>query len=262
MACIVECQDSLSSRVVALATGTKCFPQNVASRLDSIVDCHAESLLKRAFKLHLIELINQWTEEDKPIDQFYEQGECRSCLTTLLSLYRLVIKPREYTLFVSQTPCGCVSRWQGDAKQKTEPEQSDLRTYKRIGINRKPGRGDLCPKVGCIHKLAKWNIFGLQGRFLFGLIGKAVTLQRIVVGNCEQHQNEFISEMNQRLAIDLDDFKLVKDQLCHQELFNFETSTISIQLASQFRFDEFVREANGQTKKPSGSSIVAWLKGR
>ena len=78
LAAILEHQTiNLQNRVVALATGTKCFPHNVNNKQESIVDCHAESLLKRAFKCYLIELIDQWLVSGQSIDQFREQGNDR-----------------------------------------------------------------------------------------------------------------------------------------------------------------------------------------
>ncbi|OTF69490.1 double-stranded RNA-specific editase 1-like protein, partial [Euroglyphus maynei] len=59
IAALVEYRDKTSPTVVCLTTGTKCFPNNVPYRHEDIVDCHAEPLLKRAFKCYLIELINE-----------------------------------------------------------------------------------------------------------------------------------------------------------------------------------------------------------
>ena len=182
----------------------------------------------------------------------------------LIFAYFLVLRPRKYTLFVSQMPCGCISRWQGDSKEKGSlPNQSDLKSFKVLGINRKPGRGDLCPKAGCIHKIAKWNIFGLQGRNLLPLTGKAIPIHKIIIGNCEQNAGDFRrDELIARLAMDLGELNVIYDRLQQPQMFNFELSrNTSVEFASKFRFEEFVRENGKTNKRPSGSSIAAWLKG-
>lgn len=63
--------------VICLTTGTKCFPKNISNYTENIVDCHAESLLKRAFKRHLIGVIDNWLENKQQInsiDEFYNEG--------------------------------------------------------------------------------------------------------------------------------------------------------------------------------------------
>ena len=165
---------------------------------------------------------------------------------------------------MSKTPCGCISRWKGDCKESGSQEYSDLKIFKSIGINRKPGRGDLCQKAGCIHKLAKWNLFGLQGRRLLSLIGKAISLNRIIVGNCEANQMEYTDEMTVRLVPDVKELQSISEQLKNPQIFNFDyQTTIPIEYAKQFRFAEFIRETSDQIlKKPTGSCIVAWLQSK
>lgn len=71
---LVEYRGKTSPNVVCLTTGTKCFPNNVPYRHEDIVDCHAEPLLKRAFKCYLIKMINDWFDTNKNLDQFYDKG--------------------------------------------------------------------------------------------------------------------------------------------------------------------------------------------
>lgn len=146
------------SKVVALSTGTKCFPKNIThDNNNGIVDCHSESLLKRAFKRHIMsELNNGFKTIDSNIN---------------------------ITLFISQLPCGCCQRWKGNDS---------------IDLNRKPGRGVLCAKTSCIKKIAKWNCLGLQGRQLIGLTKAPLYINNIVIGNCGQlgeYNQQLIEDM-------------------------------------------------------------------
>lgn len=240
LACILEAETS-KARVVALATGTKCFPGNVAHRREEIVDCHAESLLKRSFKCYLLQLV----EDSLGSSQNYQ----------ITDLYKRILSKRQYCLFVSQTPCGCLSRWKGDGKD--QPKEESRKDFKLVGVNRKPGRGELCPKAACIHKLAKWNILGLQGRQLLPLVGYPITMDKIIIGNCELEEGTFAHEqILARLTLNQDE---LPSSLQHPELFNF-TKTPKLAFASHFRYEPFLREATGnnKTKRPCGSSITAW----
>lgn len=75
LAAVVEEHKTTSKLcVVALATGTKCFPKNLATKAEAIVDCHAESLVKRCFKHHLLGLCELWLDQGNRIDDFREGG--------------------------------------------------------------------------------------------------------------------------------------------------------------------------------------------
>lgn len=79
LACILQHSAENETQVVVLATGTKCFPQNLPAKREKLVDCHAEPLVKRCFKKHLLELYQKWigkqgSSEIKAGD-FYEQGK-------------------------------------------------------------------------------------------------------------------------------------------------------------------------------------------
>ncbi len=238
--------------MVALATGTKCFPGNVEYRRDEVVDCHAESLLKRAFKCYLLQLVEDCLGKKGRTD------------TTHQLLLRGVLSRRRYCLFVSQTPCGVVSRWKGDQRGDLE-SSSALRPFKAVGVNRKPGRGELCPKAACIHKLAKWAIFGLQGRLLLPLLGRPLTVQKVILGNCELTKGEFPrEEILARMTVDPKELRSLTAQLYHPPLFNLSPSSVvpEVAFAAHFRYEEFLREVEeGEGKKrkrPCGSSIAAW----
>lgn len=130
--------------------------------------------------------------------------------------------------------------------------ETNLRHHKTVGVNRKPGRGDLCPKAGCIHKLAKWNLLGVQGQRLLAVLDWPVRFTRLVIGNCES-ESFSVEDIACRLAVSQDQ-RTVVEGMQWSELFDL-THQPSVEFASEFRPAEFVRE---NTKRPAGSSIVAW----
>ena len=150
-AIVCEHKDVITSgrrrRVVALSTGTKCQPYNEEVKHRLIVDSHAESLLKRAFKRHLISLLDNNVQLDN-----------------ILSV----------DLFVSQLPCGSVQRWKGYL-------QSD---DKNVMTDKKPGRGELCLRATCLKKIKKWIYMGLQGKRLIQFTKRPILIKNIVIGNC------------------------------------------------------------------------------
>ncbi|CAG2117525.1 unnamed protein product, partial [Medioppia subpectinata] len=139
---------SIGRQVVALTTGTKCQPSNWSSKQHLIVDSHAESLLKRAFKRYLISQL--------------ENG--------------LKVDNLDISLFISQLPCGSLQRWKGDPNYGLNDTQTD----------RKPGRGEPCHKPTCLKKIAKWIYLGLQGKRLIECTKDPIYINNIVIGNCGQ----------------------------------------------------------------------------
>lgn len=160
----------------------------------------------------------------------------------------LVFENRSLCLFISQIPCGSFSRWEGESNECSSKEsENDLRKYKLIGVNRKPGRGELCPKAACIHKIAKWTIFGLQGRQLIDITRWPIIFDRIVIGNCENEHFQFDpSIISDRIKVNMEEYLSMKSKFQYPPI-------ISIHFADKFRKEEFIRN-----KIPCGSSIVAW----
>ncbi|XP_054164618.1 tRNA-specific adenosine deaminase 1-like [Oppia nitens] len=148
--------DSIDTKVVALTTGTKCFASNESSSDDLIVDNHAESLLKRAFKRYLICRL--------------QSGHNLDDIQTI-------------TLFVSQLPCGSLQRWKGDPDLEANSSKSNRHLS---DVCRKPGRGVTCYRATCLKKIAKWIRLGLQGKALIALTGRPFYINNIVIGNCGQ----------------------------------------------------------------------------
>lgn len=131
---------------MALATGTKCQPYNEEVKHQLIVDSHAESLVKRAFKRHLISLL----ENNVSLDDI-----------------------SSVDLFVSQLPCGSVQRWQGC-----------LSSDDGSVADKKPGRGELCLRATCLKKIKKWIYMGLQGKRLMRYTKRPIHINNLVIGNC------------------------------------------------------------------------------
>lgn len=152
LAAIVIEKESCQREVVALATGTKCFPSQKETAIDTIEDCHAESLLKRAFKRYLISQLKSNQE----------------------------INWQKLYFFVSRMPCGVGERWQGASESLLQATQSTS------GVRRKPGRGIPTCKASCIDKLTKWNLLGLQGMRLLPHFNSPVFFDYLIIGNCGQ----------------------------------------------------------------------------
>lgn len=159
-----------------------------------------------------------------------------------------VFANRSFCLFVSQIPCGTFSRWDGESDNSSSKEsENDLRKYKIVGVNRKPGRGELCPKAACIHKIAKWTIFGLQGSQLIDITRRPITFDRIVIGNCEKENFQFDhSIIENRITVNMEEYGSIESKFQYPQI-------TSIHFADKFQKKEFIRN-----KIPCGSSIVAW----
>ena len=143
-AIVCDYKNGQNKQVVALSTGTKCFPSNECLKKERIVDCHSESLLKRAFKRHLISVLDR---SDSQLDNI-----------------------SSLDLFVTQLPCGAVQRWEGHHSQQL--------------TTRKPGRGDACLRATCLKKITKWAFMGLQGKTLLQFTKHPILINNIVIGNC------------------------------------------------------------------------------
>ena len=66
--------------VVALATGTKCFPENVSTHRTQLIDCHAEPLVKRAFKCYLLSALEDFLSKGNCLENFYDTGKLYNCI--------------------------------------------------------------------------------------------------------------------------------------------------------------------------------------
>lgn len=174
-----------SGKLLALASGTQ-----ACNRVydDDIEDCHAESLVKRAFKRHIIDdLINRkyYDYQTKKNPDFQKDLDVKQGGQQTIALSDKD-NPCNYelTLFVSQFPCGLIKRYQGE-----EPRDESTGLY----IKRKPGRGRNVPGKGtiyvekdnCLNKIKRWLSQGLQGRRLNQQQNLFCSLRKILIGYCE-----------------------------------------------------------------------------
>lgn len=161
--------DSDTGELLCLATGTQA---NLRSYDDDIQDCHAESLLKRAYKRYVIETIEH--ELDKASAGTLDRHSKEFLVSQL---------PKNVTLFVTKFPCGFLTRYAG--REPVDPETGQI-------IKRKPGRGTerggkmiFVEKDSCFVKLQKWLKDGFQGRRLRQVFSLETSIKMIIVGNCE-----------------------------------------------------------------------------
>lgn len=218
---LASISDYNSGKILSLATGTQA---NYRKYPDDIQDCHAESLVRRAYKRHLIDRIKLIISGNK--------GNCNR-----KEVYEAIIKEcsTEITLFVSQFPCGFINRYKG----------GEVRDSSGNVIKRKPGRGlekdgtiYYVEKDDCFSKLKKWIVEGLQGKQIKEIFDITCKIKHIVIGNCEPN-GEFdyrhhVNEIKQTLSCDI---------------------PINISVDEQIRRDEFVFSSK---KKPQPVAIVCW----
>lgn len=212
--------DSETGDLLALATGTQA---NLKTYPDDIEDCHAESLLKRAFKRYLIGQISKTIQDlEKPIvrENVTEQIK-KVCVKNL-------------TLFVSQFPCGLVKRYEGE-------EPIDSKTG--LIIKRKPGRGTeidgrvvYVDKDSCFEKIKRWSKEGLQGSRLKSIFSIGCSIDRLLIGDCESGD-----------SIDYEGYvQILKNNL---------ERDVSVDVLRSIRQNELVYMPD---KRPQPVSIVWW----
>lgn len=157
--------DYNTGQLLCLATGTQA---SLKQYDDDIQDCHAESLVKRAYKRYVIDRVKNLLSDPQYRG---EKVNLRSQISD------------EVILFVSKFPCGFLNRYEGQ-----EPVDSTTGNV----IKRKPGRGTerdgqivYVEKDSCFVKLKRWLENGIQGISLKQVIGIETRIKRIVIGDCE-----------------------------------------------------------------------------
>lgn len=218
---IATLNDASTGQLIALATGTqasaKVYP-------DDIEDCHGESLLKRAYKRYIL-------------DRLLVQLNDNTATNTSPDVYTILneISNQRLILFVSQFPCGFITRYQGS-------EPKDEITGQQL-VDRKPGRGQMMPdgrvsyvnRSSCFVKLKRWlSSASFAGKTLQQKLNTFCpsSIDQIWIGKCEmpmvvegqdtedidyssliekfQHQLEFA---NCNLAdIERNEFKFVREK--------------------------------------------------
>lgn len=213
--------DFNSGKVLSLATGTQA---NYRKHPDDIQDCHAESLVRRAYKRYLTDRIKLILSDNKGNRNRKEVHETiiKECST-------------EVTLFVSQFPCGFINRYKGE----------EVRDSSGNVLKRKPGRGlekdgkiYYVEKDDCFSKLKRWIVEGIQGKQIKEIFDITCKIKHIVLGNCEPN-DEFEYRHH------ADKFK--------QNLSSDIPTDVSVD--EQIRRDEFVFSSK---KRPQPVAIVCW----
>lgn len=169
LAAIIDPSLNDDNKIIALASGTQA---NLSVYLDDIKDCHAESIVRRAYKRYIIDSLLEKvikSKDSKDVEKFIEQELQQNLI-----------------LFISQFPCGFLKRYEGD-------EPIDKVTGKTI--KRKPGRGTLkdghivyLEKDPCCDKLKRWLKEGFQGKKLKQLFAFEAKITKILIGNCENDE--------------------------------------------------------------------------
>lgn len=208
--------DYKTGELIAIATGTQA---SLRVYPNDIEDCHAESLVKRAYKRYLIDKILYLSNSRGEKDVHKLTKECQ----------------QELTLFVSQFPCGLLKRYEGD-----EPIDAVTGNV----IKRKPGRGTVIDgktiyveRDNCLNKLRKWVSGGLQGERIGRLLGIKNRIVKIVIGNCESG-----TDVDHKSLLDLFKSNLSSDDSLEYEL-------------AQMRRNDLVFIS---TKQPQPVALVWW----
>lgn len=213
---------SESKNLIALATGTQA---NLKVYSDDIEDCHAESIVKRAYKRHVI---------DRLID-LGPRCDNRADFRELVS--KELVGDQSLVLFISQFPCGFNTRYQGE-------DPVDENTGEKI--KRKPGRGKkvdghmiYVTREPCFDKIKRWLVDGLQGKRLETSFGIRRRISKILIGNCEPDET-YDYEKN------LKKFR--------QTILEIDEK-VEIELADGIRSEQFVYDGD---KQPQPESVAYW----
>lgn len=224
---IATLNDANTSQLLALATGTQA---SLKKYENDIEDCHAESLVKRAYKRYVLDrLLSVLNDSSK---------SSSSSVKIRLSQAIEQINQHELVLFISQFPCGLISRFQGQ-------EPIDEKTGSVM--KRKPGRGQMMggkvvyvQRDPCLDKIKRWvSTYGFQGKSLTEKLGVDSKLTRLIIGDCEPDS--------------MLDYRSQLDSLSH-ELAACRTR-IKFELA-HMRQGEFIYESSD--KQPLPVATVWW----
>lgn len=207
--------DAESGELISFATGTKA---NNAQYQFDIEDCHAESLLKRAFKRYLISSLETTLGTKVEYPTTIKSVNCKF--------------KSKLILFVSKFPCGLDKRYEG-------PEHSILRKPGR-GKKQENGKILYVEKDPCYIKLVRWISEGIQGKKLYESLKFKANIIKVVIGNNE-------GDMHCNYAKNID--KMMED------LNSKADNQVEVVFASSCRREELIFKAD---KRPYPGSIVWW----
>lgn len=217
---IATINDLKTGELLALASGTKA---NLRKYPHDIEDCHAESLVKRAYKRYLINRISRFLSQSndiKDVNEFFERSF-----------------PQNLILFVSQFPCGFVKRYEG---------KDAIDDVTGTTLPRKPGRGTVIDgktvyvtKSDCNSKIHRWLADGMQGKKLKQLFNIRGDIKLIVVGNCESDE----------------DFAYNSQLESFRNSLSSSNGSIQVEFIDCVRRDEFLFDTS---KAPLPEALVWW----
>jgi len=233
LAGIVLTIDDTDLHVLSIAMGNK-FQNTAKSSSDAtkVRDCHAEVLVRRAFKFWLF---TEWSRMHKNPSYF-------SQIFSLTPDARLILKSGvKIFLYVSSAPCGnaCIRRWGQAQKEVFDSSLGSLQLPESShGVfhahAKKEGQTAITFKgqsdtLSCSDKILKWNTLGLQGTRLRSLVQDKLVLDGIVVGR------KFVSVHAQRAFCcrfaSKNVSKRIRDEVHHPALMcsavKFDTGTFN-----------------------------------
>ena len=187
-AILIEREAGAQLEVIALATGTKCVPRKEFT-CDTLIDCHAEVLARRAFKKYLYNQLHKCTEG--------AGRQSNESIFTCKPNGKFGLKEGiRFHLYVSTTPCGDAREFCNKDKVTRVARRDNHPNRQKRGKGRCKldcgdgsvlaehygKEGDRYVTMSCSDKIAQWNVVGLQGALLSLFLEEPIYLSLVVVG--------------------------------------------------------------------------------